>query len=106
MRHHRWVVVVTYRLSQEQAAGVHATDFAMSSEDLRLDHENRIAVSGPGCLDCEGLWKDVHEQRCEAPRTGAIIFGSIVSPAVASDVVAEPGHARSEDATRIPEELE
>jgi hypothetical protein len=93
VRHHRWVVVVTYRLSQDEAKEA----MTPGAGQIPLDHENRIAISGPGCLDCEYVWGEVHDQPCRAPRAAGIQFGRSVPPAVATDLAGPAGRVRSDD---------
>jgi hypothetical protein len=93
MKAHRWVVVITYELTEEQAGRLGM---------IQLDHENRVAVSGPGCLDCEVLFKDPHAAICYAPAAEAIEFGRRIPSELARDSLSTSSPiVRSEDRTEL-----
>ena len=47
---HQWVVMVTYGLTDAEAAATEA------GVEQRLDAEHRMAADGPACLNCELAW--------------------------------------------------
>jgi hypothetical protein len=61
MKDHRWIVAVIYELSKDEAMR------AASGEVVNLQHRHRIGVDGPGCLDCERPFEEVHAMPCDAP---------------------------------------
>lgn len=64
MKRHRWVVVVTYELTEKEAdARIHGP----AGDPIKLDEVNRLGIDGPGCLDCEILYTEPHAEWCPAP---------------------------------------
>jgi hypothetical protein len=61
VKNHRWIVAVIYELSADEARR------AAVGEVVNLQHGHRIGVDGPGCLNCEGPYEDVHDTPCDAP---------------------------------------
>jgi hypothetical protein len=59
MKSHRWIVAVIYELSEDEARR------AATGEVVNLQHKDRIGVDGPGCLNCERSYEEVHETPCE-----------------------------------------
>jgi hypothetical protein len=78
MNKHRWIVAVIYELSNDEAAR------AAGGEVVNLQHRHRIGVDGPGCLNCERPYEEVHNMPCDAPVTA-------VRPAAPNDNVDDPG---------------
>jgi hypothetical protein len=61
MKKHRWITAVIYELSDEEARR------AATGEVVNLQHEQRIGVDGPGCLNCERPYEEVQGAPCESP---------------------------------------
>ena len=59
--HHRWIAVVSYTLSPEQAEGVHEPGNKV------LFDESNIWDIAVGCIDCEEPYPVVKDKRCRAP---------------------------------------
>jgi hypothetical protein len=60
MSDHRWIVAVIYELSGDEARR------AATGEVVNLQHNDRIGVDGPGCLNCERPYEEVHGSPCAA----------------------------------------
>jgi hypothetical protein len=61
MSEHRWIVAVIYELSDDEARR------AATGEVVNLQHRHRIGVDGPGCLNCERPYEEVHGTPCDSP---------------------------------------
>jgi hypothetical protein len=65
MKKHRWIAAVIYELSEDEARR------AATGEVVNLQHDHRIGVDGPGCLDCERPYEEVHGAPCDPPTAKA-----------------------------------
>ncbi len=62
MSRHQWIVIVTYGLTEAEAAATH------SGTEQRLDAEHRLSADGPACLNCELMYSPrLAAQPCKAP---------------------------------------
>lgn len=57
---HRWVLVTSYTVTDEEMANVAEGIAVLMDEPHLLD-------VGPGCIDCEQPYSSVKGQRCKAP---------------------------------------
>lgn len=58
---HRWVVVASYTISEEQAEAAFIPGNRVMMDGSNLFH------MGVGCYDCEGEYQYVKGQRCATP---------------------------------------
>lgn len=67
---HRWIVMIVHVLTDQQGRDLIAGKIADgTAEQITWDHENRLGVNGPGCIDCEAPMHAVADQPCPADAT-------------------------------------